>query len=294
MIKAVIPVAGFGTRMLPASKSIPKEMITLLDKPLIQYVVEEAYAAGIRDVVFVTHSAKCSVENHFDTNFELEWQLEQKGKTQLLEAVRNTAPPSMRFSTVRQSKGLGLGHAVLCAKEVLGSDDVAILLPDVLIDMYECDLQKDNLASMLERFRLTGKSQIMVEKVGDSDIEKYGIADLGGKSPIGGNSVPVKAFVEKPPLEHAPSNLAVVGRYVLSKNIWRCLESTSAGSGGEIQLTDAIDSLLDSETVEAFYMTGKSHDCGNINGFIQTFLEYSLQNPKYGPLAKEAYKSLSN
>lgn len=275
-MKAIIPVAGFGTRMLPASKAIPKEMITLVDRPLIQYVIEEAYAAGITDVILVTHAAKSAIENHFDTNFELEWQLEQKGKLEILDKVRSVCPTGMKISSIRQSKGLGLGHAILCARELVDSKDVAILLPDVLINNKLSNHATDNLAGMIKRFNSNNAAQVMVEAVDEKDVVKYGIADIEGDI-TPGTSKSVKGFVEKPAIEEAPSNLAVVGRYVLPKEIWPYLEQTKPGAGGEIQLTDAIDSLVKDRAVEAFYMTGKSHDCGNIQGYVETFIEYAKQ-----------------
>lgn len=285
---AVIPVAGFGTRMLPASKAIPKEMITLLDKPLIQYVVEEAYLAGIRRIVFVTHASKSPIENHFDTSFELEWQLEQKGKSEILNSVRSVCPSDLKISAVRQSRGLGLGHAILCAKEVVGADDFVILLPDVLINQYVSNLSEENLASMIKRFRDTSSAQVMVEPVQEDDIEKYGIADLDGKAVLPGFSCVVSAFVEKPSKEESPSNFAVVGRYVLPASIWPILEHTKPGAGGEIQLTDAIDKLIETERVEAFHISGKSHDCGNKEGYVSTFLEFARLDSRFSTILNKA------
>ncbi|AKE52343.1 UTP--glucose-1-phosphate uridylyltransferase [Kangiella geojedonensis] len=273
-MKAIIPVAGFGTRMLPASKAIPKEMITLIDRPLIQYVIEEAHAAGITEIILVTHTAKSAIENHFDTNFELEWQLEQKGKLEILDAVRSVCPSGMRISSVRQSRGLGLGHAILCAREMVNSDDIAILLPDVLINNKLSNHATDNLAAMIQRFNIDKAGQVMVEAVSEKDVVKYGVADIEGDI-TPGTSRPVRGFVEKPAIDKAPSNLAVVGRYVLPKEIWPYLEQAKPGAGGEIQLTDAIDSLVKDGVVEAYYMTGKSHDCGYIQGYVETFIEYA-------------------
>lgn len=283
-MKAVIPVAGFGTRMLPASKAIPKEMITILDKPVIQYVIEEAYNAGIREVILVTHSSKPAIENHFDVNFELEYQLEQKGKVDILESVRNTCPRDLNISAVRQAKGLGLGHAVSCAKEVVGENDFVVLLPDVLINHFISNLTEENLAEMIKRFYETSCAQIMVEAVPDDDVVKYGIADLGGVNVLPGNSCAVSSFLEKPSKEQAPSNYAVVGRYVLPASIWSLLEQTKPGAGGEVQLTDAIDRLIATEKVEAFCISGKSHDCGNKEGYISTFLEFAKLDSRFSKL----------
>ncbi|PLK89355.1 UTP--glucose-1-phosphate uridylyltransferase GalU, partial [Klebsiella pneumoniae] len=256
--KAVIPVAGLGTRMLPATKAIPKEMLPLVDKPLIQYVVNECIAAGITEIVLVTHSSKNSIENHFDTSFELEAMLEKRVKRQLLEEVQSICPPHVTIMQVRQGLAKGLGHAVLCAHPVVGDEPVAVILPDVILDEYESDLSRDNLAEMISRFDETGASQIMVEPV--EDVTAYGVVDCKGESLKPGESVPMVGVVEKPKADVAPSNLAVVGRYVLSADIWPLLAKTPPGAGDEIQLTDAIDMLIEKETVEAYHMKGKSHD----------------------------------
>ncbi|MFH2375209.1 UTP--glucose-1-phosphate uridylyltransferase GalU, partial [Klebsiella aerogenes] len=248
--KAVIPVAGLGTRMLPATKAIPKEMLPLVDKPLIQYVVNECIAAGITEIVLVTHSSKNSIENHFDTSFELEAMLEKRVKRQLLEEVQSICPPHVTIMQVRQGLAKGLGHAVLCAHPVVGDEPVAVILPDVILDEYESDLTRDNLAEMIARFDETGASQIMVEPV--EDVTAYGVVDCKGESLQPGESVPMVGVVEKPKADVAPSNLAVVGRYVLSADIWPLLAKTPPGAGDEIQLTDAIDMLIEKETVEAY------------------------------------------
>lgn len=291
-MKAVIPVAGFGTRMLPASKAIPKEMITVLDKPVIQYVIEEAYSAGIREIILVTHSSKPAIENHFDVNFELEHQLEQKGKEDILKSVKNTCPPDLKISAVRQAKGYGLGHAILCAKEAANSEDIVVLLPDVLISHFRSNLENTNLFSMINLFKKTGHAQVMVEPVADSDVEKYGIADISNEILKEGESVLVNGFVEKPSWDQAPSRYAVVGRYVLPAGIWHLLEGTSAGAGGEIQLTDAIDALLKESPVDAFHISGKSHDCGNKQGYISTFLEFALLDKRFAEMSKGLLEEL--
>ena len=271
--KAVIPVAGLGTRMLPATKAIPKEMLPLVDKPLIQYVVNECIAAGITEIVLVTHSSKNSIENHFDTSFELEAMLEKRVKRQLLEEVQSICPPHVTIMQVRQGLAKGLGHAVLCAHPVVGDEPVAVILPDVILDEYESDLSRDNLAEMISRFDETGASQIMVEPV--EDVTAYGVVDCKGESLKPG-------VVEKPKADVAPSNLAVVGRYVLSADIWPLLAKTPPGAGDEIQLTDAIDMLIEKETVEAYHMKGKSHDCGNKLGYMQAFVEYGIRHKTLG------------
>lgn len=279
-MKAVIPVAGLGTRMLPATKAIPKEMLPVVDKPLIQYVVQEAVAAGIHEIVLVTHSSKNSIEDHFDTSFELETQLERRVKRQLLEEVRGICPEHVTIISVRQHEAKGLGHAIMCAQSVLGDDDVVILLPDVLIDNAASDLKQDNLAAMIKRFKETRSSQIMVEEVPQELVHKYGVVNIDGAELSAGESQPMHSIVEKPKVEDAPSNKAVVGRYVLSKFIWPLLRKTPIGAGDEIQLTDAIAMLMDIETVEAYQIKGKSHDCGSKIGYMKANIEYGLRHPE--------------
>ncbi|MEX7634842.1 UTP--glucose-1-phosphate uridylyltransferase GalU [Serratia marcescens] len=281
-LKAVIPVAGLGTRMLPATKAIPKEMLPVVDKPLIQYIVSECVAAGIKDIVLVTHSSKNAIENHFDTSFELEAVLEARVKRQLLAEVQNICPPDVTVMQVRQGQAKGLGHAVLCAKPMVGDCPFVVLLPDVLLDEAKTDLRKENLAKMLQRFDETGFSQVMVEPVPEEDVSKYGVVDCAGAALIAGESAPMMAVVEKPAREDAPSNLAVVGRYVLSADHWPLLEKTPPGAGDEIQLTDAIAMLMDEQIVEAFHMSGKSHDCGDKLGYMKAFVQYGLRHATEG------------
>ncbi|CCG87414.1 UTP--glucose-1-phosphate uridylyltransferase GalU [Erwinia piriflorinigrans] len=278
--KAVIPVAGLGTRMLPATKAIPKEMLPLVDKPLIQYVVNECIAAGIHEIVLVTHSSKNSIENHFDTSFELEAMLEKRVKRQLLEEIQSICPPHVTIMQVRQGLAKGLGHAVMCAWPVIGDEPVAVILPDVILDEYESDLSKDNLAEMIKRFDETGHSQIMVEPV--ADVTAYGVVDCQGATLNPGDSAPMVGVVEKPKADKAPSNLAVVGRYVLSADIWPLLAKTPPGAGDEIQLTDSIAMLMEKETVEAYHLKGVSHDCGNKLGYMQAFVEYGVRHETLG------------
>ncbi|MBP2845472.1 MULTISPECIES: UTP--glucose-1-phosphate uridylyltransferase GalU [Dickeya] len=278
--KAVIPVAGLGTRMLPATKAIPKEMLPLVDKPLIQYVVNECIAAGINEIILVTHSSKNSIENHFDTSFELEAMLEKRVKRQLLKEVQAICPEHVTIMQVRQGLAKGLGHAVLCAHPLVGDEPVAVILPDVIIDEYESDLKKDNLSEMLQRFYSTGHSQIMVEPV--ENVSSYGVVDCKGVELKPGDSAPMVGVVEKPKASEAPSNLAVVGRYVLSAQIWDLLKKTEPGAGNEIQLTDAIAMLMEKETVEAYHLKGVSHDCGNKLGYMTAFVEYGIRHDALG------------
>jgi UTP--glucose-1-phosphate uridylyltransferase len=276
--KAVIPVAGLGTRMLPSTKAIPKEMLPLVDKPLIQYVVNECAAAGITEIILVTHSSKNAIENHFDTSFELESTLETRVKRQLLEEVRAITPEGVTITSVRQGQAKGLGHAVLCALPLVGEEPFAVVLPDVLIDEYQSDLKTENLAKMIKLYESSNASQIMVEAVPQELVSSYGVVDLQGADVAPGDNKPMEAIVEKPKQEEAPSNLAVVGRYILSENIWGLLRLTPPGAGDEIQLTDAIASLIQQEQVDAFYMTGKSHDCGSKLGYMKAFVEYGLKH----------------
>ena len=293
-MKVIIPVAGLGTRMLPATKAIPKEMLTVADKPLIQYIVNECVAAGIKEIVLVTHSSKNAIENHFDTSFELETMLEKRVKRQLLEEVRSICPKDVTIMHVRQGNAKGLGHAVLCGRAVVGNEPFAVVLPDVVLAEFSANQKMENLAAMIKRFNETGHSQIMVAPVPMDEVSSYGVADCNGvEIPVGGSAEIVK-MVEKPSKEEAPSNLAVVGRYVFSSAIWDLLEKTPAGVGDEIQLTDAIDMLIEQETVEAFHMTGKTFDCGDKLGYMQAFTDYSLRHDKFGKEFKEYIKSLAS
>ncbi len=276
--KAVLPVAGLGTRMLPATKAIPKEMLPVVDRPLIEYVVREAIAAGIKEIVLVTHSSKNSIENHFDKSFELEATLEKRVKRQLLAEIQNICPKDVTIMHVRQGEAKGLGHAILCAHPLVGDNPFVVLLPDVLIDDAFSDLKKDNLADMVKQFSETGISQIMVEPVAKETVDQYGIADVNGETLEPGTSQPISQIVEKPAVDKAPSNLAVVGRYVLSADIWPLLEKTPLGAGDEIQLTDAIAMLMEKEQVNAYLMKGKSHDCGSKLGYMKANVEYALRH----------------
>ncbi|NLS43407.1 UTP--glucose-1-phosphate uridylyltransferase GalU [BEV proteobacterium] len=278
--KAVIPVAGLGTRMLPATKAIPKEMLPLVDKPLIQYVVNECVDAGLNEIILVTHSSKNSIENHFDTSFELEAMLEKRVKRQLLEEVQSICPKHVTIMQVRQGLAKGLGHAVMCAHPLVGDEPVAVILPDVIIDEFESNLKKDNLSEMLARFSETGHSQIMVEPV--EEVSSYGVVDCKGQALQPGDSAPMVGVVEKPKASEAPSNLAIVGRYVLSADILSLLEKTPPAAGNEIQLTDAIAMLMEKETVEAYHLKGVSHDCGNKLGYMRAFVEYGLRHNTLG------------
>lgn len=282
--KAVLPVGGLGTRFLPASKAIPKEMITVVDRPVIQYVVEEAVAAGIREIVLVTHSAKKAIEDHFDVHYELEAELAKKGKTELLARLKAIAPADMRVISVRQGRPLGLGHAVLCAREVIGDEPFSVLLPDVLVQGDRLGARNDT-ARMIEAWNDSGQAQIMVSQVTPDRVSQYGIVgleDTAQATLAAGQSTPITGVVEKPDPESAPSDLAVVGRYVLPARIFELLAHTQPGAGGEIQLTDAIAALLEEQPVSAYRMLGRTYDCGSVPGYMEATLHYGLSHPQYG------------
>lgn len=290
--KAVIPVAGLGTRMLPATKAIPKEMLPIVDKPMIQYIVNECIAAGIKEIVLVTHSSKNAIENHFDTSYELESTLEKRVKRQLLDEVRSICPTGVTIMHVRQGVAKGLGHAVLCAEPLIGKEPFVVVLPDVIIDENYSNLEEENLAEMMRLFDETGESQIMVEPVPMALVSGYGVADVNGHTLVAGKSVPIVKIVEKPPVDEAPSNLAVVGRYVLSEKIWELLKHTPVGAGDEVQLTDAIAMLMKQETVNAFNISGKSHDCGSKLSYMLANVEYGLRHPGIGDRFRAALQKM--
>ena len=292
VLKAVLPVAGLGTRMLPATKATPKEMLPLVDKPLIQYVVNEAVQAGIKEIILVTHASKNSIENHFDTSFELEATLEARVKRSLLEEVRSIVPKDVTIISVRQSAPLGLGHAVLAARPIVGNNPFAILLPDVIIDKYKSNPKADNLSQMIARFNKTGYNQVMVEPVPESQVHQYGVVDISGKQITEGENATITNMVEKPNNIDAPSNLAITGRYVVSTAIWDLLEYTPPGAGGEIQLTDALLQLRHIETLEAYHLKGKSHDCGSKLGYMLANVEYAMQSSDMGEEFTKQVKKL--
>ena len=282
---AVIPVAGFGTRMLPLSKAVPKELLPLGNRPAIHYVVEEAIAAGIKHIVLVGHAQKSAIENYFDINAELDNQLRDKGKDELADSL-NWLPDDVTISMIRQGQPLGLGHAVLAARPIIGDHDFAVLLPDVVLDPFNGDMSADNLAFMINAFSEGNHSQILVDKVADEDVHKYGIAQLSEALMDKGDiddktdenvSFKVAGFVEKPNLSDAPSRLAVVGRYVFSHHIFDYLANTKASVGGEIQLTDAIDALISEYGVNVTTMRGDSYDAGDMRSYLQAFIYFAQQ-----------------
>lgn len=267
---AVFPVAGLGTRFLPVTKSVPKEMLPLIDKPLIQYVVEEAVAAGITQLIFISNHEKYAIENYFDRNFELEYQLTQAGKTDLLEKVRYILPKKVQCIYIRQFEPLGLGHAVLCAKSVVKDEPFVVLLPDDIIDYGN---QNTNcLKEMIHIFMKKNASVVAVEQIPKTDIHKYGVISL--KENTGKEKI-LTDIVEKPLPDKAPSNLGVIGRYVFTPQIFNCLERLEKGVGNEIQLTDGIKSLLKSEPVHAYPIEGTRYDCGSKEGFLNATFAYA-------------------
>ena len=271
--KAVFPVAGLGTRFLPATKANPKEMLPIVDKPLIQYAVEEAIAAGITELIFITGRTKRSITDHFDKAYELETELEKHGKLERLEVVRNIIPDGVTCIYIRQAEPLGLGHAVLCAKPVIGDQPFVVVLPDDLID----DGIRGVTKQLVEQYQQERKSVIAVQNVPKEDTSKYGIVDAFESTHE--SLFKISSIVEKPSPDDAPSTLGVVGRYVLSPEIFSCLEATPKGAGNEIQLTDAISMLLEKESVYAYEFEGTRYDCGSKLGYMQASVQYALKDP---------------
>ncbi|MBC7215520.1 MAG: UTP--glucose-1-phosphate uridylyltransferase GalU [Burkholderiaceae bacterium] len=275
--KAVFPVAGLGTRFLPATKASPKEMLPIVDKPLIQYAVEEAYAAGIRHMIFVTGRSKRAIEDHFDTAYELEAELEAAGKDELLALVRSVQPSDMDCAFVRQPRSLGLGHAVLCAEPLVGREPFAVLLADDL--MVGPPGGAPVLAQMMSAFRQQGRSVIAVQEVPADQVHRYGI--VAGES-AGGPLIRIERIVEKPKAADAPSRMGVAGRYILTPGVFEEIRQQPRGVGGEIQLTDGIARLLGKEAVYAYQYSGKRYDCGSKEGFLEATVELALQHPQVG------------
>ena len=289
--RAVIPVAGIGTRMLPATKAIPKELLPVYDRPIIEHVVREAIAGGVTEIIFVTRSGKEAIENHFDAHYELEHRLEKKGKEMILGTVRNVVPASIKISSVRQSDALGLGHAVLCAKHLLNNESFAVLLPDVLVLDHESRDSNYSFTQLVKAWDETGVGQVMVQRVNPGVVDSYGIANLGDVALEPFKSVALKGLVEKPSPDQAPSNLAVLGRYVLPSKTLDLLENTVAGVGGEIQLTDALVKLLDTDGLNALETDAEIHDCGNKQGFLSANLAVGMRDPETNLAIKKLFKS---
>ena len=286
--KAVFPVAGLGTRFLPATKASPKEMLPVVDKPLIQYAVEEAYEAGIRDMIFVTGRSKRAIEDHFDTAYELENELERAGKQEMLELVRNISPSDMNCAFVRQHRSLGLGHAVLCAAPLVSNEPFAVILADDL--MIGESGGPGVMAQMTAAFQKQGRSLLAVQEVPLAQTKRYGIVK---GEPAGGPLMRIDEIVEKPAPEKAPSRMGVAGRYVLTPGIFDEIRNQPQGVGGEIQLTDAIERLMQHEAVYAYRYTGKRFDCGSKEGFLQATVELALQHPHVGETFRDYLKQLA-
>ena len=285
--KAVFPVAGMGTRFLPATKANPKEMLPIVDKPLIQYAAEEAEEAGVDSLVFVTGRNKRSIPDHFDKAYELEAELKQAGKTDLLKKVENVLPENVSCVYLRQAEALGLGHAVLCAEPVVGDEPFAVILAD---DLIRGDNGVGAVSQMCRIYEQYQCSVILVEEVPHQETDKYGIVEIEEDD---GETAIITSIVEKPKPEEAPSNLGVVGRYILTPRIFSLLKRTGRGSGGEIQLTDAIAQLLKYEKVRAYRVKGKRYDCGSKLGYLEATVEYALSHPDLGKEFNDYLKGLA-
>ncbi len=284
--KAVFPVAGLGTRFLPATKAVPTEMLPIVDKPLIQYAVEEAYAAGIRHMIFVTGRSKRALEDHFDTNVELEVELEAGKKADLLAVARAIAPQDMSVSAVRQPRALGLGHAVLCAQPLVGDEPFAVLLPDDL--MIGNEGGPNVLTQMVERFADKPTCILAAQEVPREHVKRYGIV---AGDPAGDRMTKVNKMVEKPSPEEAPSRMGIAGRYILTPGVFEMIRTNKRGAGGEIQLTDGIARLMETEGVHAYLYEGKRYDCGSKDGFLEATVEFALKHPQLGPGFREYLKA---
>lgn len=278
--KAVFPVAGLGSRFLPVTKANPKEMLPIVDKPLIQYAVEEAVKAGITHMIFITNSSKRTIEDHFDFHFELEARLQEQGKNELLDVVRNISPPNIQFTYVRQTQPMGLGHAVLCAEHVVGDAPFAVLLADDLINEYKAPC----LSGMAKCFNEDGNSIVAVQAVSWENVHQYGVVDLANEVL---DYSPIQSIIEKPARTSAPSNLAAIGRYIFTPAIFSCLKETTPDQRGEIQLTDGIRRLLAQEKVYAYHFHGKRYDCGSKLGYLEAMVEFGLHHPEVGQAFSE-------
>ncbi|MFD1031296.1 UTP--glucose-1-phosphate uridylyltransferase GalU [Metaplanococcus flavidus] len=280
--KAIIPAAGLGTRFLPLTKAMPKEMLPIIDKPTIQYIVEEAVASGIEDIIIVTGKGKRAIEDHFDNNFELEENLIKKGKFELLEKVRDSSQVEIHY--IRQKEPKGLGHAVWTARKFIGDEPFAVLLGDDIIRS-----EKPCLKQLIDQYMEIGSSIIGVQSVDENETHRYGIVDPAG---VDGRCYKVRNMVEKPVKGTAPSNLAIMGRYILTPEIFQFLDKQEVGAGGEIQLTDAIQGLNELQSIYAYDFEGKRYDVGEMLGFIQTQMEFALDHEEYGGRVEEMMKKL--
>jgi len=285
--KAVLPVAGLGTRVLPGTKTVPKELLNVVDRPILSYIVAEARAAGIEHFVFVTGRGKSAIEDYFDHNIELEMQLEAKGKTAVLAEIRAELPRPGEMSFVRQMKPLGLGHAVWCARDVIGDEPFAVMLPDMIMDAA-----RPALGQLVDVHARTGGNLILVEPVPDAEVHKYGVVAPDPAAPREGAVLKIAGMVEKPPVGTAPSNLYVNGRYLLQPEIFARLADQPAGAGGEIQLTDAMARLMADQPFHAVELDGRTYDCGDKIGLLRANVALALQRPDLGQAARETIAAL--
>ncbi|WP_192457163.1 sugar phosphate nucleotidyltransferase [Musicola keenii] len=292
-LKAIIPVAGLGMNLLPVTKAIPKEMLPLVDRPVIEKIVNECANAGIKEIVLVTHASKNAIENHFDTSFELESLLEERAKRQLLAEVKSICPPGVTIMNVRQGQTLGLGHAVSCARPIVGDAPFVVVLPDVVMDEYSADQSKDNLAQLISRFEETGHSQVLVKHRPYEVLPEYSIIECQSPLTQEGDASAIVSMIEKPELAPVEgSDLSAVGRYVLTAEAWPILEKILPGAWGRIQLTDAIAELIKTQQVDAVQMAGRSFNCGRKMGYVQAFVSYGLRNAELGADFKANIKQL--
>ncbi|MCG8706879.1 GalU regulator GalF [Brenneria sp. 4F2] len=292
-LKAVIPVAGLGMNLLPVTKAIPKEMLPLVDRPVIEKIVNECANAGIKDIILVTHASKNAIENHFDTSFELESLLEERAKRQLLAEVQAICPKGVTIMNVRQGETLGLGHAITCAKPIIGDSPFVVVLPDVVMDEDTADQTKDNLALLVSRFEQTGNSQVLVKHRPYEVLPEYSVVECETPLVNEGDASSITSMIEKPKLAPSEgSDLSAVGRYVLTADAWPILDKILPGAWGRIQLTDAIAALIKTQQVDAVQMAGRSFNCGRKLGYAQAFISYGLRNPEFGKAFKESIKTL--
>lgn len=280
--KAVLPVAGFGTRVLPATKTVPKEMLTVVDRPALQYVVDEAIEAGIEHFVFVTARGKIAIEDYFDAAYELEHALERKGKTDILDQLRSDQPREGTMSFVRQQQAKGLGHAVWCARDIIGDEPFAVLLPDVLIQS-----KRSCLAQMMDAYHEVGGNIIAVDSVPEDRVSDYGVIKPKAGADVSQSLIAMDGMVEKPPVAEAPSTLKITGRYILQPELMSLLRDQAAGAGGEIQLTDAMARLMTEQDFHAFRYDGRDYDCGSKLGYFEAVIAYAREHSEIGPDARK-------
>lgn len=286
--KAVLPVAGFGTRVLPATKTVPKEMLTVVDRPALQYIVDEAVEAGIEHFIFVTARNKSAIEDYFDSAYELEDALQRKGKTKIYNELVAKTPLEGTMSFVRQQQAKGLGHAVWCARDIVGNEPFAVLLPDVIIQS-----EKSCLSQMMEAYNQVGGNIIAVDPVSRENVSSYGVIKPKGDAKILGNLIPMDGMVEKPLPNEAPSNLKITGRYILQPEVMSLLRTQASGAGGEIQLTDAMARLMQEQDFHAFQYEGQDYDCGSKIGYFEAVVAFAIQNNEIGEAARDLVREFA-